>query len=393
MRKVLPSKTAELLITQKCNLNCTYCFEKCKSGRNIDFDECVKVLGIEDGALPFERFYFFGGEPFMNLKFVEDMIEKIENSEDISENEKRQYIGSIVSNLITNGTLADKHLDFIKKYKITLQVSLDGPEDVNDACRVDYNGKGHFPQIMKNLELCRQNGIGYTLHGACSRVNYKNFRRICEFFLQERLKQEKGDFIENVFFTNFLMLVIEDEITDDDIDVMLQQIFETTKWILETPLLDNYSEATRRAIAQGFLLHTGGVCSSGFTMYSYDDKFNVFPCHRLNTAAENLKANKLTSLVEDDPEYNYAYYEQFQEAVKRREMYGAVLDNFGFQHGRCFWLYWCPATNWEVSGNVFHIPSKYNVLLAEIQRFIPMVADYFDIDISKPREKRKPRRK
>ena len=387
MNSLLPARTSEFLITQKCNLNCTYCFEKCKSHRDIDMEAFKRAI-TNDGrfnAFPISNFYIFGGEPLMNMDFIEQLIAFIED-QPFAAGEKRGYIRSIANNLITNGVLINRFIPVFKKYNISLQVSLDGPEDVNDACRVDHNGQGHFPQIMENLQLCRDNCIPYTLHGACSRANYRNFCRINEFFLSEALKNPSKD-IERVFYTNYCQIVFEDEITDEDIDILLEQFYMTVEMILSTPLLDGYPYATRKTIAEGFFNRRGGICSAGVTMYSYDDEFNIFPCHRLNTATESRLNNRLGSLKEDC-KFNYMYYEQFQEVAHRKEMYGAYLDNYDFNRKETYWMNWCPATNWEVSGNVFQIPSKYNVLEAELQRFLPLLADYFGLEIDNKKFKK-----
>ena len=39
MKEILPSRTAEILVTKKCNINCSYCFEKHKNGKSLDFTE------------------------------------------------------------------------------------------------------------------------------------------------------------------------------------------------------------------------------------------------------------------------------------------------------------------------------------------------------------------
>ena len=390
MRSVLPVRTSEFLITQKCPLNCTYCFEHCKSNKDIDFDMFISSL-FKNGdfsTLGTSSFYIFGGEPLMNTEFIEKLINYIDESKVIGYNDKKEYIKSITQNLITNGVLIDKHIDLLKKYKIGLQISIDGPEDINDKYRVDHAGNGHFKDIMKNIELCKQNGIRYSFHGVLSRENYSEFCRINEFFLEKRVentdpKSKDHSSLLDIFYKNYLQIVFEEDITDEDIDIILEQFYKTVEMIMTTPLLKDYDYSVRKEIAEGFLNRRGGMCSAGNTMFSYDDDFNVFPCHRLNTSQESRIANRLTSLAED-AEYNYKYYEQFQEAPRRREMYSAYYDNTGYKDGKHYWLNWCPSTNWETSGNVFQIPSKHDTLVAELQVFLPKLAEYFGLNIDNP---------
>jgi hypothetical protein len=61
------------------------------------------------------------------------------------------------------------------------------------------------------------------------------------------------------------------DITDEDIDILLDQFYKTVEMILTTPVLDGYDYSVRKTIAEGFLNRRGGTCSAGHTMFSYDD--------------------------------------------------------------------------------------------------------------------------
>ena len=97
MRSIIPTRTAETLITQKCNLNCTYCFETCKSNKDIDFDELIKGL-TKDGkfdTFPINSFYIFGGEPLMNTELIEKLIDWIDSNETMGQADKANYLSTI----------------------------------------------------------------------------------------------------------------------------------------------------------------------------------------------------------------------------------------------------------------------------------------------------------
>lgn len=391
MKTLLPAKTSEFLITQKCNLNCTYCFEKNKSKQNIDWEEFKQILNSEEfSAFPSQNIYIFGGEPLMNPEFIDTFAQYVDKHPTMGPTTKRELISAIVSNITTNGTLIDKVLvSLLKKYNCTVQVSLDGPKDLTEEHRVDFNGKGCYDKVMQNLQICRDNGIGYTLHGVVNRDHYKDFCRINEWFLEQALLNPHK-VLEEVFFHNYLQIVFEDDITDEDIDILLEQYVKTVDMIMTTPLL-TAAEATspkiRTTIAEGFLNRRGGICSAGYSMFSYDQDFNIFPCHRLNTAEENIKGNRFGSLKEDTA-FNYKLYLPFQEVVRRHEMYGAVQDNWGFRDNEDYWVNWCPSTNWETSGSVFNMPGKYDVLIKETGRLIKVIAAYYGLDLNNPKFKK-----
>lgn len=383
MKTILPSKTAEVLITQKCNLNCTYCFEKCKSNRDLDVQKFFLALGEQKDFLenPCDSFYVFGGEPLMNPSFYERAVDFFDKREGMPENVKAQYIKTICENITTNGTLISKELELLRKFKCSLQVSLDGPEYINDACRVDHSGRGHFKQIQENLARCREYGIPYSLHGALSRVNYSHYFEINKFFISEEFKKTEASYKDSPEYMlnhNYLQIVFEDDISDEDIDIFLKEVGKTVDYLLTSSDLAFLTPKQRKELTEGFLMRKGGVCSAGGTMYTYDDEFNVFPCHRLSTSVENKEDIKFSSL-EKEKSWNWNVCRQFQEVFLRKEMNSALfLNNF---KNTLYGVNWCPATNWETSGSTFHIPSKYSVLIIELTRYSKALASYYGLNL------------
>lgn len=74
----------------------------------------------------------------------------------------------------------------IKKYKIILTVSLDGPEEVNNKNRISRDGGNVYIKVMKNIERLEQNGIRiqaieatYTKNHYDARINQKD---LMDFF-------------------------------------------------------------------------------------------------------------------------------------------------------------------------------------------------------------------
>ena len=138
--------SASFLVTEDCNLNCIYCFEKTKERCNLYMSEEVAKKSIDmliNNALKEKRpsigVTLFGGEPTLNLKLLYFILEY--GSEKTKENNL-----SFDLDIITNGTiLTDKHIEFYKEWHKTLgylsvQLSIDGIPEVQDHNRPFKNG-------------------------------------------------------------------------------------------------------------------------------------------------------------------------------------------------------------------------------------------------------------
>lgn len=150
-------------ITDACNLKCEYCgYGKFYS----DYDERkltnlppqkAKFLLDFLCSLWFSEFNtsyqqnvyvsFYGGEPLMNVPFIQEVISYIEG----------MCCGtrSFTFNMTTNGTLLHRHMDFLVEKNVQLLVSLDGDE-YNTSYRVDHKGNNAFARIVRNVDLLRE---------------------------------------------------------------------------------------------------------------------------------------------------------------------------------------------------------------------------------------------
>ncbi len=136
-----------LSVTHDCNLRCKYCYSGEKFNRVMDMETAKKIVDfafmITDRQEQID-FHFFGGEPFLRLSFIEDVIHYIKRV-------NRDYPLSF--HISTNGTLLnDASVRFINKHNINLSISIDGPEHIHDKNRRDIHGKGTLHKILNNIK-------------------------------------------------------------------------------------------------------------------------------------------------------------------------------------------------------------------------------------------------
>lgn len=137
-----------LLVTNNCNLRCKYCYAH-GSGYGIPRHNMEQTTALDVADFLVRHFdhigaiVFFGGEPLLNPEVIECVCKRFE---------VLQSEGKILSLpkfvLITNGTrLTPRTLGVIKRYITHVTVSIDGPQLVHDANRIDEHGNGSYDQV------------------------------------------------------------------------------------------------------------------------------------------------------------------------------------------------------------------------------------------------------
>jgi len=168
-----------------CNLRCKYCFylKKCElyPGERTHrmkpevAERMISTFLATDQ--PHHVIGWQGGEPtLMGLdffKFVTAMQKKYGRS------------GQMVSNgLQTNGTLIDdawaKH---IAEYNFLCGISLDGPEVVHNASRVNAAGRGSHAEVMRGIECLRRNKAEFNILTLVNRTNVGKPRDIYRYMV------------------------------------------------------------------------------------------------------------------------------------------------------------------------------------------------------------------
>lgn len=71
-------KHISLSITERCNLNCIYCFEKSKSNKVLNFENAISIIDRElnaDDNFNSVAIDFMGGEPFLEFDLIRNICE------------------------------------------------------------------------------------------------------------------------------------------------------------------------------------------------------------------------------------------------------------------------------------------------------------------------------
>jgi uncharacterized protein len=147
-------------ISERCNLNCTYCYFFNLSDKSYkshpafvsqatvqDLIQFLKRSKESCPNLEYVRLDFHGGEPMLQPKHQFDAM---------CQNLKESLQGYFKLHFCmqTNATLVTQEwIQLLEKHRVSVSISLDGPEEINDEFRVDHHGKGSYKQTVQGLKL------------------------------------------------------------------------------------------------------------------------------------------------------------------------------------------------------------------------------------------------
>lgn len=142
-----------LWCTNRCNLNCTYCYAKNNLG-NEDMEFSIAKKGIDildnNGTL-----ILAGGEPLLNLSLVKQICSYIKDNNRI-----------VKINIQTNATLIDSSVaKELKKLNVGVGVSMDGKPKINNICRGSSN------KVIQGIQYLREENIKINLNAVITRNN------------------------------------------------------------------------------------------------------------------------------------------------------------------------------------------------------------------------------
>jgi uncharacterized protein len=179
-----------------CNLDCQYCFfltkEQLYPGSKFrmtdDLLETYIQQLLESHQTPEVTIAWQGGEPtLMGLEFFQRSIALVE---------KHKKPGQqIIHTLQTNGTRLDDNWGrFFKQHNFLIGLSVDGPQPLHDAYRVDKRGRGTFEQVMQGWQVLKKHQVDFNI--LCT-VNAANGSHPLEVyhFLRDELGAEFIQFI------------------------------------------------------------------------------------------------------------------------------------------------------------------------------------------------------
>jgi uncharacterized protein len=174
-----------LFPTHNCNLRCIYCYASAGEYKTILPLKIAKAgidfgvnSALESGKKYFHLGFHGGGEPFYGPS-KRILQESVAYSQLLCRNAKlRLRIHSSTNGILTENTLA-----WLKDNKIHLQISLDGPEDIQNYNRPFKDGKPSFGRVMKTISYLEKHSMPYHIRATVTAKSVRRMREALTFFL------------------------------------------------------------------------------------------------------------------------------------------------------------------------------------------------------------------
>lgn len=176
-----------------CNMRCRYCFYADEASNRETPSYGVMLPEVQEAVLrrilEFSRgdctIAFQGGEPTMaGLDFFRRTVEL---------EQKWNVNGCAIHNAIqTNGyVIDDEWASFFAENHFLVGLSLDGPEVIHNANRVDAGGNGTYSRVMEAIRILEKHHVDFNILTVVTTLTAKNVQKIYHFFVSSGLKYQQ----------------------------------------------------------------------------------------------------------------------------------------------------------------------------------------------------------
>lgn len=146
-----------VVTTLRCNQHCRYCqaTAECEADSTKSFDmSSATAMKVAEKIMKSPGKYltveFQGGEPTLNFSALKTVVERVL---ELNQTKNKCIDFVVCTNLFNIDT---DILEYFRYRNIGISTSIDGPEFIHNKHRIDWNGKGTYASVLKNLDKARQ---------------------------------------------------------------------------------------------------------------------------------------------------------------------------------------------------------------------------------------------
>lgn len=273
--KIITSKVAKRKLsvsicpTYMCNLACTYCFENTWENKIhiMNSEEWQTLQSHLEAQVSSEKYdvvrvTWSGGEPLIaekNIIKVNHALNKMASRANI------KYFSSMATNTILATT--DTFAELVSSGIDSIQITLDGSEDLHNARRTNKEKKKTYGQTIHNIKILREmtEKVNVLVRIHLSRSNIES--------IEDAIGDLENAGLRNKVGIGFSKLQgVEDSLSDSDyaeIEVLMYRMLKNRKWSIKNTLLRKLKPQTI------------GCATYTMNSYSIGPDLRVYKCWEL----------------------------------------------------------------------------------------------------------------
>lgn len=267
---ILKSNSISIILHQKCNLDCSYCFAHDDRGNESLTLENVKQIinSWIDNEGSKSVTFIGGGEPTFNWPLLHDAILYI-----------RQFPPkNITIKVVTNGTLLDdSKIQFLEKNNVVITISFDILPEIQDSQRKFYNtSKSSYLAVDTLIRKLKNYQLNFAIRAT---ITEKNVARMPEMVqhIFDNYPHVKKVHLEHI---------TDDKLSDSYYEDFFKFFFEARNLgkVLDIDVYNSITIAQRNIKSYGFC--SGAKCfipqPNGDIIYNFCHRFSVPPSQFIN---------------------------------------------------------------------------------------------------------------
>lgn len=271
-----------LILTDDCNLACTYCFEP-ESMRKTDImpmkviDKSIEFLFSENNETNEGNILIFGGEPMIHPAGV---VRIIDYGHEVALKQGKKFSMSIVTNctMLTEEVKLALGRHFDRGNNGSVQLSVDGIPEVQNRTRPTREGKESWSLVERTIKEYQQFfGSDFStktnIHGVLSPENIGDLYAGYKFFYEE-LNCRQIWFIpqqEDVWKPEHA------KIYDEQLNMVYEDVLARLKQSKNPDIIQEYCPLNRCVELKS--THPK-PCACGEGFYSVTPNGTLYPCHQ-----------------------------------------------------------------------------------------------------------------
>ena len=163
------TKNVTFVVTESCNLRCTYCYE-CNKNYEKHMSKEVATKAIDmllsgeklNGYINTDKhkciiLEFIGGEPFLQVELIDYIVDYFRYK---ATELNHPWANNYMLNITSNGMLYNdiRVQNFIKKNlgRLSVSITIDGDKELHDSCRLQLDGTGSYDIVVEAINKAKE---------------------------------------------------------------------------------------------------------------------------------------------------------------------------------------------------------------------------------------------